>query len=31
MSYIKGNIDATWQIQLNRPCAAAMQPYVRLL
>jgi len=22
---------ATWRIQLNRPCAVAMPPYVRLL
>ena len=24
-------IGATWQIRLNRPCAAAMQPYIKLL
>ena len=26
-----GHIDATWQIHLNRPSAAAMQPFVKLL
>jgi len=25
------HIGATWRLQLNRPCAAAMRPYVRLL
>jgi len=25
------HIGATWQIRLDRPCAAAMQPYVKLL
>jgi len=25
------HISATWQIRLNRPCAAAMRPYVKLL
>ena len=25
------HIGATWQIRLNRPCAAAMRPYVKLL
>ena len=25
------HIDATWRIWLNRPCAAAMRPYVKLL
>ena len=25
------HIGATWRIQLNRPFAAAMQPYVKLL
>ena len=25
------HIDATWQIRLNRPCAAAMRPYVKIL
>jgi len=25
------HIDATWRIRLNRPCAAAMRPYVKLL
>ena len=25
------HIDATWQIRLNRPCAAAMRPNVKLL
>jgi len=25
------HIGATWRIQLNRPYAAAMQPYVKLL
>ena len=25
------HIGATWRIQLNRPCAAAMRPYVKLL
>jgi len=24
-------IGATWRIRLNRPCAAAMRPYVKLL
>jgi len=24
-------IGATWRIQLNRPCAAAMRPYIKLL
>ena len=24
-------IDATWRIRLNRPCAAAMRPYVKVL
>jgi len=24
-------IGATWQIRLNRPCAAAMRPYVKLI
>ena len=26
-----GHIGATWRIRLNRPCAAAMWPYVKLL
>jgi len=26
-----GHIGATWRIRLNRPCAAAMRPYVKLL
>ena len=26
-----GHIGATWQMQLNRPSAAAMRPYVKLL
>ena len=26
-----GHIDTTWWIRLNRPCAAAMRPYVKLL
>jgi len=25
------HIGATWRIRLNRPCAAAMRPYVKLL
>jgi len=25
------HIVATWRIQLNRPCAVAMRPYVKLL
>jgi len=25
------NIDAIWRIRLNRPCAAAMRPFVKLL
>ena len=25
------HIGATWQIRLNRPCVAAMWPYVKLL
>ena len=25
------HIDATWRIRLDRPCAAAMRPYVKLL
>jgi len=25
------HIGATWGIRLNRPCAAAMRPYVKLL
>ena len=25
------HIDATWRIRLNRPCAAVMRPYVKLL
>ena len=25
------HIGATWEIQLNRPCVAAMRPYVKLL
>jgi len=29
--YIWVHIGATWQIRLNRPCAAAMRPYVKLL
>jgi len=30
--YICGvHIDATWRIRLNRPCAATMRPYVKLL
>jgi len=24
-------ISATWRIRLNRPCAATMRPYVKLL
>jgi len=24
-------IGATWRMRLNRPCAAAMRPYVKLL
>jgi len=27
----RGHIDATWQIRLKYPCAAAMRPYVKLL
>jgi len=26
-----GHIGTTWQIRLNRPCAAAMRPYIKLL
>jgi len=26
-----GHFGTTWQILLNRPCAAAMWPYVKLL
>ena len=26
-----GHIGATWRIRMNRPCAAAMRPYVKLL
>jgi len=29
--YIGVHIVATWRIRLNRPCAAAMRPYVKLL
>jgi len=29
--YIGVHIGATWRIRLNRPCAAAMRPYVKLL
>jgi len=29
--YIWGALDATSRIRLDRPCAAAMQPYVKLL
>ena len=25
------HIGATWRIRLNRPCVAAMRPYVKLL
>ena len=25
------HVGATWRIRLNRPCAAAMRPYVKLL
>ena len=25
------HISATWRLRLNRPCAAAMRPYVKLL
>jgi len=25
------HIGATWRIRLNRPCSAAMRPYVKLL
>jgi len=25
-----GHVGATWRIRLNRPCAAAMRPYVKL-
>jgi len=25
------HIGTTWRMQLNRPCAAAMRPYVKLL
>jgi len=28
---IEMHIGVTWRIQLNRPCAAAMRPYVKLL
>jgi len=31
MYYIGVHIEAMWRIQLNRPCAAAMQPCVKLL
>jgi len=31
MCYIGGQIGATWRIRLNRPFAAAMLPYVKLL
>jgi len=26
-----GHIGAIWRTRLNRPCAAAMRPYVKLL
>jgi len=29
--YIWRHIGASWRIRLNRPCAAAMRPYVKLL
>jgi len=29
--YVWVHIGATWRIRLNRPCAAAMRPYVKLL
>jgi len=29
--YVWVYIGATWQIRLNRPCVAAMRPYVKLL
>jgi len=25
------HIGATWRVRLNRPCKAAMQPFVKLL
>jgi len=28
---VRVHIGATWRIRLNRPCAAAMRPYVKLL
>jgi len=31
MCYTEVNIGATWRIRLNRPCAAAMRPFVKLL
>ena len=31
MCYIEVHIGAIWRIRLNRPCAAAMRPYVKLL
>ena len=31
LSMYGSHIGATWRIRLNRPCAAAMRPYVKLL
>jgi len=31
LSACRVHIGATWRIRLNRPCAAAMRPYVKLL
>jgi len=31
LSIYRVHIGATWRIRLNRPCAAAMRPYVKLL
>jgi len=31
MCYMARHIGATWQIRLNRSCAVAMRPYVKLL
>jgi len=28
---VRVHIGATWRIRLNRPCAATMRPYVKLL
>jgi len=29
--HMEGHIGATWRIRLNRPSAAAMRPYIKLL